>query len=86
MVMTCSLMIYAALEHRIRKGHSCPRPQRAGHEEETDAEANRPLDLPVLWRDPRVQPGGEPAQVTDINTVQETIIDVLGPRYRQIYS
>ncbi|MFQ2422442.1 hypothetical protein ACK311_16345, partial [Aeromonas caviae] len=30
--------------------------------------------------------GGEPAQVTDINTVQETIIDVLGPRYRQIYS
>ncbi len=30
--------------------------------------------------------GSEPAQVTDINTVQETIIDVLGPRYRQIYS
>ena len=86
MVMTCSLMIYAALEHRIRKGlvaqgRSVPDMKK----KPTQKPTARWIFL-CFGGIHEYSLGGEPAQVTDINTVQETIIDVLGPRYRQIYS
>lgn len=86
MVMTCSLMIYAALEYRIRKGLA---------EQECDVPdmKKKPTRKPtarwifLCFRGiHEYSIAGSPPQVTRLNPVHQTIVDVLGERYRQFYS
>ena len=86
MVMTCSLMIYAALEHRIRKGLT-------EHGRSIPDMKKKPTQKPTArWvflcftgiHEYRL--GEAPPQVTGLTAEQQTILDVLGERYRQIYS
>lgn len=86
MVMTCCLMIYAALEHRIRKG-------LAEHMRDVPDMKKKPTRrLTARWiflcfsgiHEYRIA-DSQPL-VTKLNPAHQTIVDVLGERYRQIYS
>ena len=86
MVMTCSLMVYAALEHRIRKGlveSGCSVPDMK----------KKPTQKPtarwifICFSGVHEYSLGEAApQVAGLTADQQTILDVLGERYRHIYS
>ncbi|EIV4462092.1 IS1634 family transposase [Salmonella enterica] len=86
MVMTCCLMIYAALEHRIRKG-------LAEQERDVPDMKKKPTRKPTArWIflcfsgiHEYIIADSQPL-VTKLNPAHQTIVDVLGERYRQIYS
>lgn len=86
MVMTCSLMIYAALEHRIRQGLKV-------HNVSIPDMKRKPTQSPTArWvflcfsglHELRV--GDAPPIIVNLQERQHTILAVLGERYRQIYS
>jgi len=86
MVMTCSLMIYAALEHRIRQGLKA-------HNVSIPDMKRKPTQSPTArWvflcfsglHELRV--GDAPPIIVNLQERQHTILAVLGERYRQIYS
>ena len=86
MVMTCSLMIYAALKHRIRQG------LKANNVSIPDMK-RKPTQSPTArWvflcfsglHELRV--GDAPPIIVNLQERQQTILAVLGERYRQIYS
>ena len=86
MVMTCSLMIYAALEHRIRQG------LKAQDKSIPDMK-KKPTQTPTArWvflcfgGIHEFALGDTPPQIANLNAVHHTIIEVLGDGYRQIYS
>lgn len=86
MVMTCSLMVYAALEYRIRKG-------LAEQERDVPDMKKKPTRKPTArWiflcfsGIHEYSVAGFPPQVTRLNPVHQTIVDVLGERYGRIYS
>lgn len=86
MVMTCSLMIYAALEYRIRRG-------LAEQERDVPDMKKKPTRKPtarwifLCFRGiHEYSVAGSPPQVTRLNPVHQTIIDILGERYGHIYS
>lgn len=86
MVMTCSLMIYAALEHRIRTALK-------EQDQYFPDMKKKPYQKPTArWvflcftGIHEVSMGNAPPMVTDIQERQQTIIDVLGELYRKIYS
>ena len=85
MVMTCSLMIYAALEHRIRQG-LVEQNRSVADMKETDPAADGPLDLLRFGGIHEYRLGEAPPQVTELTGDQQIILEVLGERYRQIYS
>lgn len=86
MVMTCSLMIYAALEHRIRQA------LKEQNQHFPDMK-NKPGQSPTArWvflcfmgiHEACLE--RSPPLITDIQERHQVIINVLGSRYRQIYS
>lgn len=86
MVMTCSLMLYAALEYRIRRGLA---------EQELDVPdmKKKPTRSPTArWiflcfnGIHEYCVSDSPPQVTRLNPIHQTIINILGERYVQIYS
>jgi transposase len=86
MVTTCCLMIYAALEYRIRKG-------LAEQNRDVPDMKKKPTRKPTTrWsflcfsgiHEYRV--AGSPPRVTNLNPVHQTIVDILGERYGRIYS
>lgn len=86
MVMTCSLMICAALEYRIRRG-------LAEQERDVPDTKKKPTRKPAARRIFICFNGideycvsGAPPQVIRLNLVHQTIIDIPGERYVQIYS
>ena len=86
MVMTCSLMIYAALEHQIRKN------LKEKNQFFMDMK-NKPGQKPTArWVFQRfigiseARLGSSPPVLTDIKAHHKVIIDVMGERYRKIYS
>ncbi len=86
MVMTCSLMIYAALEHRIRMG------LKANDDHFPDMK-NKPSQRPTArWVFQcfsgihQMIVGELPPLVTGVTERLRVIIDCLGDRYREIYS
>lgn len=86
MVMTCSLMIYAALEHRIRKG-------LAEQSRSITDMKKKPTQKPTArWvflcfgGIHEYSMGEAPPQVTGLTVDQQCILAVLGDRYQQIYS
>lgn len=86
MVMTCSLMIYAALEHRIRQGLV---EQNRSVADMKKKPTQKPTARWIFLRFGGVheyQLGEAPPQVTGLTADQQIILDVLGERYRQIYS
>lgn len=86
MVMTCSLMIYAALEHRIRQGLV---EQNRSVADMKKKPTQKPTARWIFLRFGGVheyQLGEAPPQVTGLTVDQQIILDVLGERYRQIYS
>ena len=86
MVMTCSLMIYAALEHRIRQGLVAQNRSVADMKKKP---TQQPTARWIFLRFGGIHEyrlGDAPPQVTEITGDQQIILDVLGERYRQIYS
>ncbi|MBG6240324.1 MAG: IS1634 family transposase [Candidatus Symbiopectobacterium sp. Clec_Harlan] len=86
MVMTCSLMIYSALEYRIRnalavQGRSVPDMKK----KPTQKPTARWVFL-CFFGIYEFSIGDRPPQVSNLNSVHKTIVDVLGERYRRIYS
>ena len=86
MVMTCSLMIYAALEHRIRT-------ELKSQERYFPDMKKKPSQNPTArWvflcfgGVHEVVMGNAPPVVTDITEPQQVIIEILGELYRRIYS
>lgn len=86
MVMTCSLMIYAALEYCIRRG-------LAEQEYDVPYMKKKPTRKPTArWTFlcfsgiHECSVAGSPPQVTRLKPVHQTIEDVPGERYRQFYS
>jgi transposase len=86
MVMTCSLMIYAALEHRIR--NALKEQERYFPDMKNKLGQNPTARWVFLCFSGihEVSMGGAPPRVTDITERQEVIIEVLGERYEKIYS
>ena len=86
MVMTCSLMIYAALEHRIRKGLA---EQGRSVPDMKKKPTHRPTARWIFLCFGGIHEfslGEAPPQVAGLNPVHHTIIDILGDRYRRVYS
>lgn len=86
MVMTCSLMIYAALEHRIRTGLKA-------HNQTFPDMKKKPCQNPTArWVFlcfsglHELTVGEGPPLVVNLQPRQQVIIDVLGERYRRLYS
>lgn len=86
LLMTCCLMIYAALEHRIRKG-------LAEHMRDVPDMKRKPTQRPTarwffLCFSGILEYSIADSQplVTKLNPAHQTIVDVPGERYRQIYS
>lgn len=86
MMMTCCLMIYAALEHRIRKG-------LVEHMRDAPDMKRKPTGRPTarwifLCFSGILEYSIADSQllVTKLNPAHQTIVDVPGERYRQIYS
>jgi transposase len=86
MVMTCSLMVYAALEHRIRK-------ELVAQNKHFPDMKNKPTQRPTArWVFLKfeglneVQLSEHPIMIPDINEHQQIIINILGKSYMQIYS
>lgn len=86
MVMTCSLMIYAALEHRIRT--ALKKQERFFPDMKNKLRQNPTARWVFLCFSGihEVSMGGAPPMITDITERQEVIIEVLGERYEKIYS
>ena len=86
MVMTCSLMIYAALELRIRTA------LKEQDQYFPDIKKKPSQNPTARWvflcftGIHEVSMGSAPPMITDIQERQQTIIDVLGKLYRKIYS
>lgn len=86
MVMTCSLMIYAALEHRIRQGLV---EQNRSVADMKKKPTQQPTARWIFLRFGGIHEyrlGEAPPQVTELTGDQQIILEVLGERYRQIYS
>jgi len=86
MVMTCSLMIYAALEHRVRQGLVAQNRSVADMKKKP---TQQPTARWIFIRFGGIHEyclGEAPPQVTELTKDQQTILEVLGERYRQIYS
>jgi len=86
MVMTCSLMIYAALEHRIR---SALKQQNRFFPDMKNKPSQKPTARWVFLCFSGIHEvtiGDTPPIVTDIQERQQVIIEVLGALYGQIYS
>lgn len=86
MVMTCSLMIYVALEHRIRTGLKA-------HNQTFPDMKKKPCQNPTArWVFlcfsglHELTVGEGPPLVVNLQPRQQVIIDVLGERYRRLYS
>lgn len=86
MVMTCSLMIYAALEHRIR---SALKEQNRYFSDMKKKPCQNPTARWVFLCFSGVHEvtvGAAPPMITDVQERQQVIIDVLGELYGGIYS
>jgi transposase len=86
MVMTCSLMIYAALEHRIR---SELKAQNQTIPDMKKKPTNRPTARWVFLcflGISELTMNGSPPMLANLNEVHQTIIRVLGDHYTEIYS
>jgi transposase len=86
MVMTCSLMIYAALEHRIRQGlkaHNVSIPDMKRKPTQSPTARWVFLSFSGLHE---LRVGDAPPIIVNLQERQHTILTVLGERYRQIYS
>lgn len=86
MVMTCSLMIYATLEHRIRQSLQ----QKGLHFPDMK---KKPSQNPTArWvflcfsGIHELSVDDAPALIINLQGAQQTIIEALGERYRAIYS
>jgi len=86
MVMTCSLMIYAALEHRIRR-------ELQAQDKTFPDMKNKPGQSPTArWvflcfaGIHELQVGDTSPMVLGLNAHQGVILDCLGEQYRQVYS
>ena len=86
MIMTCSLMIYAALEHKIRNNLKSQAQYFPNMK-------NKPCQNPTArWvficfiGISEASLGSSPPVITDMQERHQVIIDVLGPSYRKIYS
>lgn len=86
MVMTCSLMIYAALEHRIRTALKEQKQYFPDMKKKPGQNPTARWVFLCFTGIHEVTVGAAPPMVTDIQERQQTIIDVLGELYRQIYS
>lgn len=86
MVMTCSLMVYAAIEHRIRTG------LKANNATFPDMKKKPSQHPTARWvflcfsGIHEVSLGDSPPVITDKQERQQVIIDILGKLYQQIYS
>jgi transposase len=86
MVMTCSLMIYAALEHRIRQG------LKEQNRDIPDMKRKPTKNPTTRWVFQcfggihALQVDSGPPMVIGLQAMHNTIIEVLGERYQRIYS
>ena len=86
MVMTCSLMIYAALEHRIRQAL---KEQNRSVADMKKKPTQRPTARWIFLRFGGIHEyrlGESPPHVTELTKDQHIILTVLGERFQQIYS
>ena len=86
MVMTCSLMIYAALEHRIRTALKEQDQYFPDMKKKPSQNPTARWVFLCFTGIHEVSMGSAPPMITDIQERQQTIIDVLGKLYRKIYS
>jgi transposase len=86
MVMTCSLMIYAALEHRIRQG------LKEQNRDIPDMKRKPTQNPTARWVFQcfggihALQVDGGPPIIVGLQPVHNTLIEILGERYQRIYS
>ena len=86
MVMTCSLMIYAALEHRIRTSLKESQQYFPDMQKKPSQKPTARWVFLCFSGIHEVSIGDSPPVITDKQERQQVIIDVLGTLYQEIYS
>ena len=86
MVMTCSLMIYAALEHRIRTSLKERQQYFPDMKKKPSQKPTARWVFLCFSGIHEVSIGDSPPVITDKQERQQVIIDVLGTLYQEIYS